>query len=178
MTATLTVPALQLAGIAPPMVEARRMQGLRTRVAADHLAMYRAGFYVTTDRETNEFHWEQRDERYIVPLDGEVAGKARHIMKKEVRVPVRCSFNAKSAAVLDHLQDASIKPRTWVGAEVRRIYEEMIAAGAAFTMEARHEGQLVGGLVGIAVGSVAIIDTMYGLPEPQALRTASKALLC
>lgn len=178
MTETLAAPTLQLAGIAPPTIEARRMQQLRTRGADDHLAMYRAGFYVTTDRQTNEFHWDRRDERYIVPLDAEVADKARHIMKKEVRVPVRCSFNAQSAAVLDHLQDAGIKPRTWVGAEVRRIYEELIAAGSAFTMEACHEGQLVGGLVGIAVGSVAVIDTMYGLPEPKALRSASKALLC
>mgnify|MGYP001281247626 FL=1 len=54
----------------------------------------------------------------------------------------------------------------------------MIEAGTAFTMEAVHEGQLVGGLVGVAVGEIAIIDTMYGLPEPQSLRSASKALLC
>ena len=165
MTALLTARALPPVAVTPeaPRVDARQMQQLRTRDASDHLAMYRAGFYVTTDRATGTFYWDRRDERYIVPLNAEVSDKARHIMKKEVRIPVRCSFNAGSAAVLDHLQDVTIKPRSWVGAEVRRIC---------------HEGRLVGGLVGIAIGSVAIIDTMYGLPEPKALRSASKALLC
>lgn len=156
----------------------RHMQQLRTRDASDHLAMYRAGFYVTSDRQTGEFYWDRRDERYIVPLDPAVSEKAQHIMKKEVRIPVACSFNSQPAAVLDHLQDITIKPRTWVSAEVRRVYENMIEAGTAFSMEAVHEGQLVGGLVGIAIGEVAIIDTMYGLPEPKSLRSASKALLC
>lgn len=180
MTTALIVPTVHRAplGQVPAAAEPRRMQQLRTRNASDHLAMYRAGFYVTSDRQTGEFYWDRRDERYIVALGAEVSDKARHIMKKEVRVPVRCSFNAQPAAVLDHLQDVTIKPRTWVSAEVRRIYEEMIAAGTAFTMEAVHEGQLVGGLIGVAVGSVAIIDTMYGLPEPKSLRSASKALLC
>lgn len=50
----------------------RCMQQLRTRDASDHLAMYQAGFYVTSDRKTGEFYWDRRDERYIVPLDDEV----------------------------------------------------------------------------------------------------------
>lgn len=161
-----------------PATDARRMQQLRTRDASDHLAMYQAGFYVTSDRQTGEFYWDRRDERYIVPLESAVSEKARHVMKKEVRIPVACSFNARPAAVLDHLQDIRIKPRTWVSDEVRQIYEDMVQAGTAFTMEATHDGQLVGGLVGIAIGEVAIIDTMYGLPEPKSLRSASKALLC
>ena len=154
MTTALIPPTAHRAPLeqAPAASEPRRMQQLRTRDASDHFAMYRAGFYVTSDRQTGEFYWDRRDDRYIVALGAEVSDKARHIMKKEVRVPVRCSFNAHPAAVLDHLQDVSIKPRTWVSAEVRRIYEEMIAAGTAFTMEAVHEGQLVGGLIGIASG--------------------------
>ena len=180
MTVVHIAPVCQPAGIRrePDVAGARCMQQLRTRDAGDHLAMYQSGFYVTSDRQTGEFYWDRRDDRYIVALGTEISDKARQIMKKEVRVPVRCSFNDQPAAVLDHLQDVSIKPRTWVSAEVRRIYEEIITAGRAFTMEAVHEGQLVGGLIGIAVGAVAIIDTMYGLPEPKSLRSASKALLC
>lgn len=174
MTPVLIAPTPLPASITEP----RNWQQLRTRDASDHFAMYCAGFYVTSDRRTGEFYWDRRDERYIVPLTPEVADKARQIMKKEVRVPVRCSFNAQPGAVLDHLQDTAIKPRTWVNAEVRAIYEDMIGTGKAFTMEAFHGDDLVGGLIGVAIGSVAIIDTMYGLPEPKSLRSASKAVLC
>ncbi len=174
MTSALFAPApLPAIGVQP-----RNMQQLRTRDASDHFAMYVAGFYVTSDRQTGEFYWDRRGDRYVVQLTPEVAGKARQIMKKEVRIPVRCSFNGNPGAVLDHLQDTAIKPRTWVNAEVRAIYEEMICAGQAFTMEAFHGDDLVGGLIGVAIGTVAIIDTMYGLPEPKSLRSASKALLC
>jgi leucyl/phenylalanyl-tRNA--protein transferase len=159
---------------APP----RHMQALRTRDASDHYAMYCAGFYVTCDRQTGEFYWDRRDDRWLVDLTPDNAAKARQIMKKEVRVPVRCTFNTSPSGVFDHLQNPAIKPRTWVSAEVRTIYEELISAGHAFTMEAFHDDELVGGLIGISIGAVAIIDTMYGLPEPRSLRSASKALLC
>ena len=76
------------------------MQQLRTRDAGDHLAMYQSGFYVTSDRQTGEFYWDRRDERYIVPLGPAVSEKARQIMKKELRIPIACSFNAQPAAVL------------------------------------------------------------------------------
>ncbi|MEQ1648193.1 MAG: hypothetical protein ABL898_06350, partial [Hyphomicrobiaceae bacterium] len=158
--------------------EPRRMQALRTRNASDHYAMYCAGFYVSSDRQSGEFYWDRRDERCIVDLTLEIATKARQMMKKEARIPIRCAFNSKSSAVLDHLQDTTIKPRSWVSANVRTVYEQMIVAGRAFTMEAFHGDDLVGGLVGIGIGSVAIIDTMYGLPEPKNLRSASKVLLC
>jgi Leu/Phe-tRNA-protein transferase len=175
-TATAVLPAVIAdTPAAPP---ARQMQALRTRSASDHYAMYCAGFYVTCDRQTGEFYWDRRDDRYIVELTPAVADKARQIMKKEVRIPVRCTFNGRSGAVFDHLQDPAIKPRTWVSPSVRTIYEQMIADGRAFTMEAMHGDDLVGGLVGVAIGSIAIIDTMYGLPDPKSLRSASKALLC
>lgn len=89
MMAELILPERDLT--AQPKVaaaDARRMQPLRTRDASDHLAMYQAGFYATSDRQTGEFCWDRRDERYIVQLGPSVSGKARHILKKEVWVPV------------------------------------------------------------------------------------------
>jgi leucyl/phenylalanyl-tRNA--protein transferase len=169
---------IAIAEPSPVTQDARRMQALRTRDVSDHYAMYCAGFFVTCNRHTGEFYWDRRDDRYIVDLTSNIANKARQMMKKEARIPVRCKFNTQPATVLDHLQDPSIKPRSWVSDNVRLVYQQMIDAGRAFTMEAFHGDDLVGGLVGISIGAVVIVDTMYGMPESKSMRSASKALLC
>jgi Leu/Phe-tRNA-protein transferase len=71
-----------------------------------------------------------------------------------------------------------LKPDSWLTQTVRKIYDELLSADVAFTVEVYEGNLLVGGLFGIALRKLVTLDTMYGLPDPIKLRSASKAALC
>jgi leucyl/phenylalanyl-tRNA--protein transferase len=64
------------------------------------------------------------------------------------------------------------RERTWINAEIRRLYRELFDLGYAHTVECRREGRLVGGLYGVALGSAFFGESMFHLE-----RDASKVAL-
>lgn len=154
------------------------MQKLKNRDATDYYAMYRAGFYVNIDRTTGEFYWDRENLRYIISVDEAACQKARYIAKKEVKTSFDITLTTDPSGILKHLCDPKIKPNTWLNDEVCDVYRELFAKGYAIAIESRCNGDLVGGILAISIGRIITIDTMYGLPEPKSLRSASKALMC
>jgi leucyl/phenylalanyl-tRNA---protein transferase len=144
--------------------------------ADDYYSLYRAGYYVNTDRKTRRFYWDHESDRHIIWLDDATIAQAKRISEGEDTF--QFAFCRNSTLVLDRLQNPEIKPRSWLTGEVREIYEALLTHEFAFTIEAYKDNSLVGGLFGIALGRLVTLDTMYGLSEPAELRSASKIALC
>jgi len=53
------------------------------------------------------------------------------------------------------------QPGTWITAEMRRAYNEMHSRGHAHSVECWHNGKLVGGLYGMALGRVFFGESMF-----------------
>jgi len=63
-------------------------------------------------------------------------------------------------------------PGTWITPEMRAAYLALNRAGAALSVETWHEGELVGGLYGVAIGRVFFGESMFARS-----RDASKVAL-
>jgi leucyl/phenylalanyl-tRNA--protein transferase len=53
------------------------------------------------------------------------------------------------------------RPRTWINDEILRLYGALHAQGFAHSVEAWREGELVGGLYGVALGGAFFGESMF-----------------
>ena len=79
---------------------------------------------------------------------------AKSVRNKGYEVRVDCDF----AGVLDGCSD---RPQTWLGAEMRKAYLRLHRAGYAHSFETWREGDLVGGLYGVAIGRMFYGESMF-----------------
>src|SRR5690606_29134588 len=56
---------------------------------------------------------------------------------------------------------SSRRPGTWITADMRRAYTELHELGHAHSVETWHNGELVGGLYGVAIGRVFFGESMF-----------------
>lgn len=106
--------------------------------------------------DDGEIAWFSPDPRAIIPLDGfHVPHGLRRTLKKrtfEVRV---------NTAFVEVLQACSTRDETWINAEIIRSYTNLHELGHAHSVESWHEGQLVGGLYGVAIGGAFFGESMF-----------------
>jgi Leu/Phe-tRNA-protein transferase len=159
------------------MNEGLKVRNLRIACfnAEDFYSLYRAGYYVNTNRRTGSFYWDHELDRHIIFVDENTARQARRVAS-EAEEGLQFGFCRNPSLVLDHLQDPKIKRGSWLTNKVREIYEMLLSQKFAFTIEVYNGSELVGGLFGIALGRLVTLDTMYGLPGR--FRSASKTALC
>jgi len=130
------------------------------------------GFHPRWDRKRKTTSWNRKDPRSIIILSSETLKIAEQILKHE-KTHFEITLDEDFEKVLTHLQDIHIKPDTWVDKHVADLYRLLHKYGFAHTVEARREGNLVGGLVGIQLGRAFIADTLYSI-----VPGASKICLC
>ena len=61
---------------------------------------------------------------------------------------------------------------TWINPQIERLFGELHRLGHAHSVESRRDGELVGGLYGVAIGGVFFGESMFSV-----VRDASKAAL-
>ncbi len=142
--------------------------------AEDSYAMYRSGYYVNS-KENGSFFWDKEHNRYVIKIDSHVLFKSRKLLN-DCKLPCDYTFCRNSSAILDMIEKYKLK--TWFTPAVREIYEELLSAKLAFTIEAVHNEIVAGGLFGVALGNVLTVDTLVGLPNSKRHRSTSKATLC
>ena len=75
--------------------------------------------------------------------------------------------------VMQLCADATLRPEgTWISPQMQRAYERLHEQGHAHSFETRLDGELVGGLYGVALGRVFFGESMFSLE-----RDASKVAL-
>ncbi|MBI1779710.1 MAG: leucyl/phenylalanyl-tRNA--protein transferase [Proteobacteria bacterium] len=100
------------------------------------------------------------DRRGILPLDRFHLAKSLKKTLKRRQFEVRCDTNF--ASVLEGCAEPTPeRPDTWINAEIVRLYTALFEQGNAHSLEAWLEGELVGGLYGVALGGAFFGESMF-----------------
>lgn len=121
------------------------------------LAAYRAGLFpMPGDRPRDPLLWFSPVRRGVLPLD---ALRVSHSLRKSVRrfeVRVDTAFDRVVAACADPRRDGG-----WIDARIRQAYGDLHRLGWAHSVESWRDGELVGGLYGVAVGGLFAGESMF-----------------
>ncbi len=120
------------------------------------LAAYRAGLFPMPVGADGPLGWWSPDPRGVVPLDGLRVSRSlrRSCRRFDVRVDTAC--DAVIAACADPR-----RPHGWISAEVQAAYRQLHRLGWVHSVEAWADGELVGGLYGVAIGGFFAGESMF-----------------
>ena len=145
----------------------RRLYDTRMRLTPEILeACYRAGAFPMADR-FGRIEFYRSDPRSVLELGDLRVSRSlgRTVRKGTYEVRVDEDFEGVVRACAD-------REETWINAEIVRAYAELHRAGKAHSVEAYHEGGLVGGLYGVSLGGAFMGESMFSR-----MRDASKVCL-
>ncbi|MEO8590990.1 MAG: leucyl/phenylalanyl-tRNA--protein transferase [Flavobacteriales bacterium] len=119
------------------------------------VAAYTKGWFPMC-HEDGELYWHDPDPRAVFPLDT-VAPNAR------MRTLLRCGrFSTTVDRVFDEVIHACAdRDETWIDGRIARSYAAIHQAGQAHSVETWQEGQLVGGIYGVAIGGAFFGESMF-----------------
>jgi leucyl/phenylalanyl-tRNA---protein transferase len=129
-------------------------------------------FPMAKSREEREVYWVQPKERGVIPLDQfHVPKSLRKVLRKDVfEVRVDTAFDA---VILGCAESGPNREDTWINEQIIELFSDLFEAGLAHSVEAWVDNQLVGGLYGLAMGSVFFGESMFTRQD-----NASKVALC
>ena len=121
------------------------------------------GVFPMADPDSGEVHWYDPDPRAILPLD------SFHLPKSLQRVIRSGRFAIEFDVAFEETIRSCAAPRakaeeTWIDEQIIECYLELHRRGLAHTVEARHEGRLVAGLYGVAIGGAFFGESMFSHP--------------
>ncbi len=125
------------------------------------LRAYAAGLFpMAESAEDPDLFWIDPDPRGVLPLDRfHVPRRLRRTLRSgqyEIRVDT-----AFEAVMRGCAEPTEIRPKTWINDEILRLYGALYDQGYAHSVEAWREGELVGGLYGVALRGVFFGESMF-----------------
>ena len=136
------------------------------------LTAYSLGIFPWYSEEESPILWWSPDPRFVLPLDAvHVPRSLQRVVRRRL---FRCTLNHAFGEVI---RSCAASPRpgqqgTWLGRAMIEAYECLHRLGYALSVEAWREGELVGGIYGVALGRAFFGESMfYRAPD------ASKAAL-
>jgi leucyl/phenylalanyl-tRNA--protein transferase len=125
------------------------------------LRAYAAGIFPMAEAADDpEVFWVDPEQRGILPLDGfHLPRRLARTLRREV-FDVRCD-EAFEAVVRGCAGPAPDRPKTWINEEIVRLYAALHRLGFAHSVETWRDGELVGGLYGVALGAAFFGESMY-----------------
>jgi leucyl/phenylalanyl-tRNA---protein transferase len=136
------------------------------------LRAYRHGLFPMAEtRRGDRLYWLDPERRGILPLD------TFHLPRRLLRTVLSGAFEVAAdrdfpATIAGCAAAAPGREDTWINLQIERLFTELHAMGAAHSVECRRDGQLVGGLYGVALGGVFFGESMFSTA-----RDASKVAL-
>lgn len=128
-------------------------------------------FPMAEGRSDPAVHWIEPEQRGIIPLDRfHVPRRLRRTVRKGI-YEIRC--DSDFAGVIRLCAD-SVPGRndTWINRSIENLHTRLFEMGFAHSIEAWRDGELVGGLYGIALGGAFFGESMFSRA-----RDASKVAL-
>jgi len=122
---------------------------------------YRAGIFpMAEDATDNDLFWVSPDMRGIIPLDHFHASKSlRKAMRKSGwTISVDTDWDGIIEGCATVGQD---RQSTWINGTIRSVYGELFRRGIAHTVEVWDDGDLIGGLYGLAIGGAFFGESMF-----------------
>lgn len=134
------------------------------------LRAYAAGIFPMAESAADErLVWFDPDPRGVIPLDENF-----HVPRRLLRTLRQARFEMAVDRDFDGVMErcAATRPDTWINGAIRRVYGDLHRMGFAHSVETRHDGALVGGLYGVAMGGAFFGESMFATATD-----ASKAAL-
>ena len=124
------------------------------------LSAYRQGFFPMSDPEDEKVFWCQPHKRAVFKLDSFRA--SRDVLRLTRKNEFTVTFDKEFAGVIK----GCAAPRkhdheTWISGEIMEAYIKLHSLGIAHSIESWYEGELVGGLYGIAMGGAFFGESMF-----------------
>lgn len=120
------------------------------------LRAYASGWFPMGTGRRSRIEWFSPDPRGILPLDRfRVSSRLRRTMRQglfEVRVDTAFPTVVRACAERDE---------TWITRPIVDSYVELYRLGVAHSVETWQDGQLVGGLYGVALGGAYFGESMF-----------------
>jgi leucyl/phenylalanyl-tRNA---protein transferase len=126
------------------------------------LLAYRSGIFPMADtREDAEVFWVEPRQRAILPLEGfRCAGSLRKVLRQDrFHVTLDSAFAEVIAACAAPRADD--EGGSWISHRIETSYRALHAAGHAHSVECWRDGELVGGLYGVAFDRVFCGESMF-----------------
>jgi len=125
------------------------------------LTAYSLGIFPWYSEEDGPILWWSLDPRSVLPLDAvHVPRRLQRVLRRRL---FRCTLNHAFGEVI---RSCSASPRpgqrgTWLGHAMIEAYEHLHRLGYAFSVEAWREGDLAGGIYGVALGRAFFGESMF-----------------
>ncbi|MEJ0019272.1 MAG: leucyl/phenylalanyl-tRNA--protein transferase [Acetobacteraceae bacterium] len=136
------------------------------------LRAYRHGLFPMAEtRNGDRLYWLDPERRGIMPLD------RFHLPRRLARTVLSDSFTVTvdhdfAGTIAGCAHPAPGREDTWINPQIERLFGELHVLGHAHSVETRQQGELIGGLYGVAIGGVFFGESMFSLA-----RDASKVAL-
>lgn len=127
----------------------------------DIINAYKCGLFPMADsRASDEYYWYDPERR------GQLSIESLHIparlRKTVLRFPYEIKIDTDFAAVIDACAEAAPdRPQTWINKGIRDLFIALHKAGYAHSVEAWKDGQLIGGLYGMAINGAFMGESMF-----------------
>lgn len=103
-----------------------------------------------------EIRWYAPDPRALLPLE------SYHLPRSLARTIRRGVFDVRVNTAFDTvIRACAARRETWISPEIIRAYEELHALGLAHSVESWRDGELAGGLYGVALGGAFFGESMF-----------------
>lgn len=137
------------------------------------LRAYSCGvFPMARSRDDPRLYWIDPQERGVLPLDD--FRPARSLIKVVRRGTFEVRIDAAFDAVLSGCgAPTADRPETWINDQIISLFRQLHAMGLAHSVETWQDGELVGGLYGLALGGAFFGESMFSRRTD-----ASKVALC
>jgi len=134
------------------------------------LRAYRQGIFPWYSSGQPILWWSPDPRLVLLPEQIKVSRSLRKTLRKgQFHITVDTSF---AAVIASCAGPRAVSPDTWITPEMHQAYCRLHRLGHAHSVETWHQGELVGGLYGVAVGRVFYGESMFSL-----LSDASKVAL-
>jgi leucyl/phenylalanyl-tRNA--protein transferase len=104
--------------------------------------------------------WVEPEVRGVLPLD------AFHVSRRLARTVRQTPFEIRvdsdfPGVIAGCAESVGTRPKTWINARIRQLYGRLFELGHCHTVEAWKDGELVGGLYGLALGGAFFGESMF-----------------
>lgn len=136
------------------------------------LKAYACGIFpMAESADDPALYWIEPEYRGVIPLNA--FHISRRLAKTVRREPFEIRIDADFEAVIDGCAEAAPgRSKTWINRRIRDLYGALFDQGHCHTVEAWHDGELVGGLYGVHIGGAFFGESMF-----HRVRDASKVAL-
>ncbi len=125
------------------------------------LQAYAAGVFPMAESASDPaLYWVEPDERGVIPLEGFHISRSLRKRVKQQPFDIRIDTAFKDVIALCAAHSETRK-ETWINKRIITLYSQLHKMGCAHSVETWLDGELVGGLYGIRIGSAFFGESMF-----------------